>query len=470
MSSKSRPSLQETHLNRARSSLRQTVVNYSQYLRSAKKRMPNPSLEAQLEKELNQLTTTLNKLDDYVIRIAVFGLVSRGKSAVLNALLGQKVLETGPINGVTQQPKVIQWSPQGGFVPQSSAITPQGSGKVQIELIDTPGLDEIDGQARAEMSRDVAQQVDLILFVVAGDITRTEFKALCDLRQAQKPLILVFNKIDLYPDRNREEIYESLLSLEGRVGEGDQLRQLLSPDEIVLIAADPAAMQVRVEQADGSVAYEWEKLPPQIDELKVKILTILNREGRSLLALNALTQARDAELRIAERILEARSADAEALIWKFSRYKAIAVAANPIAFLDWIGGTISDLVMIRELAQLYGLPMTRYEAGKLLTTIVASSGGLLLSEICSNIFLGVGKTASAITAADSGPGFGAYAGVAVVQAGIAGYGSYAVGRAAQAYLERGCTWGDRGANTVIQEILDQVEPNTIIWRIRQELM
>ncbi|OUC16532.1 MAG: GTPase [Alkalinema sp. CACIAM 70d] len=470
VSPSSRPNPQDTHLNRARASLRQTVVTYSQHLRSAKKRIPNPGLENQLEKELAQLTTTLNKIDNYVVRIAVFGLVSRGKSAVLNALLGEKVLETGPINGVTQKPRIIEWTPKGGFVPPESALTAQNTSKVQIELIDTPGLDEVDGQTRAEMARDVSQQVDLILFIVAGDITRTEFKALCALRKSQKPLLLVFNKVDLYPDRHRGEIYESLLALEGYVGESQQLRQLISPEEIVLISADPAPMQVRVEQTDGSVSYEWEKLPPQIDELKIKILTLLNREGRSLLALNALTQARDAELRMAERIVSARNAEAEALIWKFTRYKAIAVAANPIPLLDWLGGTISDLMLIRELANLYGFPLTRYEAGKLLTTIVASSGGMLLTEICSGIFLGAGKTASAITAAENPPGLGAYAGVAVAQAGIAGYGAYAVGRAAQAYLERGCTWGDRGASTVIQEILDQVEPNTIIWRIRQELL
>jgi len=135
--------------------------------------------------------------------------------------------------------------------------------------------------------------------------------------------------------------------------------------------------------------------------------------------------------------------------------------------LDWIGGTVTDLLMIRSLAELYGFPLTRYEAGRLLTAIVGSSLGLLVGEVCSSIVLSVGKAVSAI-ASDS-PGLGAYAGVAAVQAGVAGYGAYAVGRAAQVYLERGCTWGDQGANTVIQAVLSQIEPNTILWRIRSEL-
>lgn len=452
-------------INRARASLRQTVVSYSQHLRSAKKRMPNPRLETQLEAELAKLNTTLTKIDRNVVRLAVFGLVSRGKSAVINALLGEDLLETGPINGVTQMPRVIQWQP-GGLLTESSVIATTNVATAQIELIDTPGLDEIDGQARAEMARDVAQQADLILFVVSGDLTRTEFKALCDLRSAQKPLILVFNKIDLYPDRQRNEIYESLASLESFIGEGNSLRQMLSRDEIVLIAANPAPMQVRIEQPDGSISFEWEKFPPQIGELKAKILAILNQEGQSLLALNALTQARSAEERMVETIVTARETEAEALIWKFVRYKSIAVAANPIPGLDWIGGTVSDLLMIRALAELYGFPLTRYEAGRVLTAIVGSSLGMLVGEVCSSIVLSAGKAVSAVS---SEMPIGSYAGVAAVQAGVAGYGAYAVGRAAQVYLERGCTWGDQGANTVIQDVLSQIEPNTILWRIRSEL-
>ena len=63
----------------------------------------------------------------------------------------------------------------------------------------------------------------------------------------------------------------------------------------------------------------------------------------------------------------------------------------------------------------------------------------------------------------------AYIGAAVTQAGIAGYSSYAIGKATQAYLEKGCNWGKLGASRIIAEILAEVEPNTILHRLRQEL-
>lgn len=447
---------QESLCHRTQSSLRQTLSWYSD-LRRHRDSFPDVELQAALRDELEVLKFTLDKIDQGVIRIATFGLVSRGKSAVVNALLGQKILQTGPLHGVTQWPKSVRW-------------TPGSDGKVQVELIDTPGLDEIQGEARAEMARQVASQADLILFVVSGDITRTEYQALCELRQSQKPMILVFNKIDLYPDQDREAIYRQLQQLGSGSPRDRRLQKMLSPNEIVMVAAEPAPLQVRVEWPNGKVTYEWETPPPQVDELQQKILSVLNREGRELLAVNALFQARTAQASMAKKTLTLRQREAEDLIWRFAKYKALAVALNPIGVLDVCGGTIADLVLIRSLSRLYGLPMTGYEAGKLWRKILVSSGGLLLGELLSSAMLGLGKSASAIvTAVDSVGGLTAYAGTAITQAGIAGYGAYAVGQAAQVYLEQGCSWGALGASTVILDILNQVEPDTILYRLRQEL-
>ncbi|MEA5573638.1 GTP-binding protein [Calothrix sp. UHCC 0171] len=440
---------QETHLNRARASLRQTLSWYNN-LRKPGQSSHNTELAGLLKPELEILNATLNKLDHNVIRIAAFGLVSRGKSAVLNALLGQKILQTGPLNGVTQYPRSVRWSP---------------SDKVQIELIDTPGLDEIAGEVRAQMARDVAQQADLILFIVSGDITRTEYQALLELRKSQKPLILVFNKVDLYPDTDREAVYRNLQQL----GAGNLLEKPLQPDEIVMVAAEPAPLEVRVEYADGKVDYEWENLPPKIDELRQIILTILNREGRSLLALNALVQAREAEEIIAQKTIDARDEAAEELIWKYAKYKAVAVGLNPVAILDVISGAVADLALIRSLSKLYGLPMTGYEAAKILQTILFSSGSLLLGELGTSLVFGLGKSAAVVTSGDNPGNIAGFLGSAVVQSGIAGYGAYTVGKAAQVYLKKGCTWGQFGASTVIQEILAQVPRDTILFRLRQEL-
>ena len=82
---------------------------------------------------------------------------------------------------------------------------------------------------------------------------------------------------------------------------------------------------------------------------------------------------------------------------------------------------------------------------------------MLLAELGSSALLGVGKFHLT-----------SYAGVATAQGAIAAYGAYAVGKAAQIYLEKGCTWGPLGQDRVIQEILEAVDPDTVIYRLRQE--
>jgi len=68
--------LQETHLNRARASLRQALSWYG-HLRKSGRFSSKSELLGLLKPELDALNSTLNKLDSNVIRIAAFGLVSR---------------------------------------------------------------------------------------------------------------------------------------------------------------------------------------------------------------------------------------------------------------------------------------------------------------------------------------------------------------------------------------------------------
>lgn len=444
---KSQSSVTTSLFSLARTSLQQSVSWYS-----SKRRHwnypPNAELQVAVKDDLLTLKAAAEKLEQQVIKIAAFGLVSRGKSTVINALLGEKVLVTGPTNGVTKWPKSIRWTPE--------------SGKIQIELIDTPGLDEIDGEIRAEMAKEISQQSDLILFVVAGDITRTEYLALLELRKSQKPLILVFNKIDLYPEVDRQSIYSQLQQLSN-----ETKKPLFTPDEIVMISAEPQPIPVRIELPDGTIKEDLDYPPPQITALQEKILQILNREGKALLALNSLTQAKTAQQNIARKTIQIREKEADEIIWRYVKYKSLIVAINPIVFLDLISGLVTDLIMIRSLARLYGLPITSHEAGKLWTTIVKSLGGLLIGELFSTMMFGFTKTGTAISSLWENPaGFTTLATTALTQGAIAGYGSYLVGKMAQIYLENGCTWGSTGVDTVIAEIIAQADDNSIIARLR----
>jgi uncharacterized protein len=372
----------------------------------------------------------------------------------LNALLGDRLLETGPLNGVTRFPRSVRWSPDG---------------EVQIDAIDTPGLDEIDGEARAKMAQEVARQADLILFIIAGDISLLEYQTLCELRAEKKPLILVFNKADLYPDAERQTIYQQLQGLGDNSDRAKSLQRLLSADEVVMISADPAPIQVRTVFADGTTKQEWEKPPADIDALKQKILELIEREGRSLLAINALVQARDAEENLAQTTVSALKTDADKLIWKFARAKAIAIAINPFSIFDLFGGLLGDGGLVRSLANLYNLPLTKNQLAPLIKAVGTSSGLLLLSELVSLFLFGSGISDFMRDGAFDWGSIPHYLEAGALQAATAAYGIYRVGKATQNYLVAGSTWGDFGANTTLESILDRVEDKSIISRLRSEL-
>jgi uncharacterized protein (DUF697 family) len=160
---------------------------------------------------------------------------------------------------------------------------------------------------------------------------------------------------------------------------------------------------------------------------------------------------------------------ADETIWQFAKYKAAAVALNPIAGLDLLGGVLIDLVMIRTLARLYGFPITGHEAGRLWRAILKSSGTLLLSELGSGL-LGAGKTTAAlVTLVDSASGVAALAGAITAQASAAGYGAYTVGQAAKTYLEQGCTWGPEGVSATLAALLNDTQNSATLARLRQEV-
>ncbi|NEO27503.1 MAG: hypothetical protein F6K03_11570 [Kamptonema sp. SIO4C4] len=119
--------MQDSHYNRARASLQQALSWYSNFRRHGRY-LPDAALQATVRSELQSLKNALEKLDRKALRIAAFGLVSRGKSAVLNRIVGETVLEVGPLHGVTKYPRSLRWVV---------------NEKVQVELMDTPGLDEI---------------------------------------------------------------------------------------------------------------------------------------------------------------------------------------------------------------------------------------------------------------------------------------------------------------------------------------
>jgi len=443
----------------------QAELNYKQAKTALRNLVNNIDLssteKAGLEAEIHDLETMLDKLESMVVQIAAFGMVGRGKSSLLNALVGQEVFITGPLHGVTRNAQTVNWSISEAALGTFKATLPS-NGQSQVELIDTPGLDEVDGETRAALAEQIAKQADLILFVISGDMTKLEQVALSQLREVGKPIILVFNKVDQYPETDRITIYEKIRD--------DRVRELLSQDEIVMASASPL-VKIAVQNSDGSRNIKLQKGKSQVEELKLKIIEILHREGKALVALNTMLYADNVNQQLVQRKLIIREENANQLIWKAVMTKALAIALNPVTVVDILSAVIIDISLILGLSKLYGIPMTEAGAVKLLQKIALSMGGIGASELLANLGLSGLKTLLGISAtATAGMTIAPYLSIAITQAGVAGVSSYGIGQVTKAYLANGATWGPDGPKAVVSQILSTLNETSILNRIKDELL
>jgi GTP-binding protein Era len=417
----------DTHLDQARDSLELLLQD---------KRLP-PEARAELADDFSQVQAMLDKLEHGHIHIAVLGRVSVGKSSVLNALIGEQRFSTSALHGETRQNEIAQWDEQ-----ESGSLF----------LIDTPGINEIDGESRERMAREVSQRSDLVLFVIDGDMTDSEYSALQGLAREHRPLLLVLNKCDRYSAAQREDLRNSLLA---------RLEQIIAPENLIEVAADPAPRIVIEVDAEGREIESERPSPPDVTDLKDRIWEILEAEGKTLAALNASLFAGDLSDKVGARVLATRRQLGEKVIRNYSLVKGIAVAINPVPIADLVSAVAVDVSMVAHLSEVYGLPMTRSQSG---TLIKAISGQLLL--LMGTTWL-VHLASSLLKAGSAGLSTILTAGA---QGAVAYYSTYVVGRAAEQYLAAGCSWGEDGPKQVIRNILDSIDRDSILASARKDIL
>jgi GTP-binding protein Era len=417
----------DSHLDQARDSLARLLHD---------ERLP-PEARAELAADIRQVQAMLDKLEHGHIHIAALGRVSVGKSSVLNALIGAELFSTSPLHGETRQQAMARWEER-----ESGSLF----------LIDTPGINEIDGEARERMAREVSARADLVLFVIDGDMTDSEYRTLQELAQEHRPLLLVLNKCDRYNALQRAQLRASLLS---------RLGDIIAPENCIEVAADPAP-RIYIQLDDEGQETETERArPPDVGALRERIWEILEAEGKTLAALNATLFAGDLSDRIGARVLAVRRHLGDKLIRNYSLVKGVAVAINPVPVADLAAALSVDLSLVVHLADVYGMPMTRSQSGRLIKTI--SRQLLLLMGTTWFIHF----VASLLKAGSAGLSTLLTAGA---QGAVAYYSTYVVGRAAEAYLAAGCSWGEGGPKRVIRDILEKIDRDSLLARAREDIL
>jgi small GTP-binding protein len=364
------------------------------------------------------------------LKVAVYGAINAGKSSIINALSGRVVVAVSARGGETAAAHTHR-------VRASS----QNRDRVELDIIDTPGIAEVNGDAKAKLAFAAALSADLVLFVLPADITNREMQSLTDLRDQGKPLIVALNKIDQFDSRGRTQ---SLAALHKR------LDSLIGEENLVPIAAAPRRRMVFV-HADGAEREEMREMSPDIALLERRIVAIARTEGRALQKLADLVPT----LQAVEADRRALRKAAEETVDSYAMAAAAAVALNPIPWLDVAGGSAAIVMLVLKLEAVYRQPLDPQErsglAGELwrgcrsqlALTIAAALGGSFVKTI---------------------PGIGTFAGGAM-QAGAAGYLIYVVGRTAMVYMENGKTWKAGGAEAALKAVIASVDKASVTARI-----
>ena len=391
--------------------------------------------QSQLGGQLQALDLQLDRLQQRRLRVAVFGRVGVGKSSLLNALLGQAAFATDVAHGCTRHQEARAWD-------QPIA------GLAQVELVDTPGIDEIAAAARARLAARVALSSDLVLLVLDGDLTSVEHDALSPLLASGKPLLLVLNRCDCWSEQQQTALIASI-----------QRRLPVAARHLELIPVAAAPRQPEL-LADGRVRSVTQ--PPRVTPLRRALVDLLEQHGELLLALNALAGAERFHLALQRWRLGASRQAAQSLIGRFAAIKATGVAANPLVLLDLAGGLACDTALVLQLCQLYDLPMGGTGARQLLQRLSGHNALLGGAQLAIQLALGALRQLLLLGAPfTAGLSLASAAPVALAQAALAVHTTRLTGRLAAAELLRGAQRGGRPG--ALLRRLAQSDPQVRLW-------
>ncbi len=225
------------------------------------------------------LNLSIDQLDELFLLVVV-GEFNSGKSAFINALLGQPVLEEGVTPTTTRIHLLKHGATTERVVAEASVevITAPVDLLREINIVDTPGTNAIHRQHEVITQKFVPRS-DMVLFVTSADrpFTESERAFLQRIRDWGKKVVVVVNKIDILETPEDATRIESFIA--------DNARTLLgfTPDIFPVSARQALRAKVGSDGRELLVASRFEALERYIvatlDEKERIRLKLLNPLG-----------------------------------------------------------------------------------------------------------------------------------------------------------------------------------------------
>ncbi len=160
-------------------------------------RGPLANLDA-TDEDLARLEDALLQLDELFLLVIV-GEFNSGKSAFINALLGQRFLVEG-VTPTTAAIHLIKYGEQPGQTTERDmvVVTYPVEWLREVNIVDTPGTNAVI-RRHQEITENFVPRADLILFVTSADrpFSESEREFITRIRDWGKKVVFVINKIDI---------------------------------------------------------------------------------------------------------------------------------------------------------------------------------------------------------------------------------------------------------------------------------
>ncbi len=219
------------------------------------------------EEDEKTLAQSIRQLDELFLLVVV-GEFNSGKSAFINAFLGEKLLQEG-VTPTTTQIYLIRYGEERQNLVENGnlqVITAPLEMLNDISIVDTPGTNAII-RKHEEITTQFVPRSDMVLFITSADrpFTESERAFLERIREWEKKVVVVLNKIDLF--QTEEELA--------------QVQRFISDNARSLFGVTPEVFPVssrlafRAKQGDSSL---WQM--SRFETLETYIKTTLDEKGR----------------------------------------------------------------------------------------------------------------------------------------------------------------------------------------------
>ena len=230
------------------------------------------------EQDRKALDDSLAQLDDLFLLVVV-GEFNAGKSALINALLGEALLPEG-VTPTTTQVQVLRYGPE----PQVRPLAPELMEQLlpadilqDLSIVDTPGTNAVIREHEI-LTANFIPRADLVIFVTSADrpFTESERTFMGQIKDWGKKLVLVVNKIDLLETPEDRETIRNFVA--------ENAKHLLGLEPPIFLVSAKQALQAKTNghdltrlEASGFATFEayLKETLDQKERLRLKFLNPL---------------------------------------------------------------------------------------------------------------------------------------------------------------------------------------------------